>query len=383
MAIPLAAVLRPKSIDDILGQEHLIGPGKALTQMIKSGKIVSFIIWGQAGTGKTTIAKTLAYDAAYDFKPLNATEAKIADIRKVIEIAESKAKLGGKTIVFGDEVHRWAKNVQDVLLPSVEDGTIILIGATTEKPVFSVNSALLSRMLIFEVKPLDNKAMMKIMLKVFKHYSTTKKVTIGPATAVAFINKCSGDARKLINVLETIIEVLLGDGSEILPEHVEVAMPDKHMWMDPAGNEHFDMASAFQNSIQNSDADQAVYFLGKWLMSGEDPAFIARRILVSAAEDAPLSSQAQVCALNALFAAERVGYPECRINMALAAIAIAKAPRNKIADRAIGQAIRDIETGVNVMVPVEMRAGSHDGYKKIINKTYVSGWSNERCFEQF
>lgn len=375
MPEPLASILRPKTLSDIVGQDHLVGPGKAVSLMVKNDKIISTIFWGPAGTGKTTLARAIAQEVAFDFKPLNATEAKVADVRKIIEVAEARLKSGTKTLVFIDEIHRFSKSQQDVLLPAVEDGIIILFGATTEKPAFSVNSALLSRMMVYEVKQLDNKSMMKILLKVFKYYldKTGNKISMDTPAIIPFINRCSGDARKMITVLEAIIGAILDGASVITADHIDIAMPDKHIYLDASGNEHFDFAHMYQESIQHSDGDQAIYFLEKWLQSGEDPAYIARRILITAAEDAPANAAAQVAALNAMFAAERCGYPECKISMALATIEIAYSPRDKVAYRAISKASEDIMNKSNVFIPQEMRAGTN-GYVKVISKTYITGW---------
>lgn len=367
--MPLAHILRPTTLSDIVGQNHILGEGKAISAMAKSKKLTSFILWGPTGCSKTTITRALANDAGYEFKELDATEAKIGDIRKILEIAEARLKMGTKYLLLLQEFHRFPKNIQDVLLPAVEEGTITIAGTTTEKPAFSVNAAILSRVLVFETKPLDKSEMMKLMLKVFKHYKDKgRNIKVEPNSVPALISRCSGDPRKLITVIETIVESLIEGDSPMTEAMVDIVIPCKHLYLSP--NETYDYASAWQNSVQNSDIDQALYFLGKWLLSGEDARFIARRIIISSSEDAAHSQMAQICALNAYIAARDIGYPECRIPMALATIAIAKAQRDKFANDAIAKVIYDIENGIDVMVPSELRAGNHDGYIKIINKQY-------------
>ncbi len=367
----LAHILRPSTLSEVVGQKHLIGDNGPISAMAKSKKLTSFILWGPTGCSKTTITRALANDAGYEFKELDATEAKVADIRKILEIAEARLKMGTKYLLLLQEFHRFAKNVQDILLPAVEEGIITIVGTTVEKPAHSVNAAILSRVLVWETKPLDKQDMMKLMLKVFKYYKDKgRSIKVEPDSVILLINRCSGDPRKLITVLETIIESLIdGDGS-VTESLVDIAIPCKHLYLSPNGNEHFDFASAWQNSVQNSDVNQALYFLGRWMLSGEDMRFIARRILISSSEDAPHSQMAQICALNAYIAARDVGYPECRIPMSLATIEITNSKRDKFANDAISKVVHDIENGVDVLVPAELRAGNHEGYIKVINKEY-------------
>ena len=268
--------------------------------------------------------------------------------------------------------HRWAKNIQDALLPSVEDGTIVLVGSTTEKPTFAVNSTLLSRLQVFELYPLTHKHMLLVIIKVIKYYrKQNKEIKIGKEAALKLIKRCSGDIRKLMIAMETIIEVLMEDSNEIDSYLIDVAIPNKFYFFDKLGNEHYDYAAAWQNSVQNSDADQAIYFLAKWLLSGESEKFIARRILISASEDACLNPNAALIANNTYIAAEQIGMPEFKILAAHATIEICNSPRDKIACNAINKAICDIENGEDVVDLGEMGAGKHDGYSKIIHKKYV------------
>ena len=310
---PLAVALRPHKLDDIVGQEHLLGEGKIFRRMVETAKYQSSIFWGPPGTGKTTLVRALANETDSKFCPLNATGATVKDLRKVINEARASEEC---TFVFVDEIHRWSKSQQDVMLPVVEDGTIILFGATTEKPKFAVNSTILSRCLVFEVKPLDKASMLKLMLKIKQHYAS-RNIKINSDAAKVLVNRCSGDARKLITALETVIEILSEDNNVTL-EHVNIAIPDKHVVFDAHGNDHFDLAHCYQEAIQHSDADGAIYWLAKWIESGEDPAYICRRMLITAFEDCAGNPFAATTAMAACFTVERTGLPEAMIPMALA-----------------------------------------------------------------
>lgn len=366
---PLAAILRPTSLDGILGQDHLLGPGKALRRMADRKAFQSTILWGPPGTGKTSIVRALALETHSDFKQLNATEAKVADIRKIIDAAR-KVLPDKRTFVFVDEIHRWTKAQQDVVLPVVEDGTIVLFGATTEKPKFAVISTILSRCLVLEVKPLEVQAIIDLIKRVKAHYKAkSRPIKIEQEAAKLLITRVSGDARKTITVLETAIEILSDDGT-VTVEHVNQAIPDKHIVFDARGNEHYDLAHCYQEAIQNSDVDGALYWLGKWVASGEDPAYICRRMLITAFEDAAGNPFAQTTAMAACFATERVGLPECLIPMSLATCEMAMSVRNKSAYHAIQKVMADVENNVTVHVPPGLRAGS-SGYVRAVKKQYL------------
>ena len=364
---PLASILRPTSLNDVIGQEHLVGEGKILQLMASRNRFQSTILWGPPGIGKTTLVTALANDAKLPLIKLNATEATVKDLRKVIDLAY---KSGDKTIVFIDECHRWNKSQQDVLLPVVEDGTIILFGATTEKPKFAVNSTILSRCIVLEVKPLDARSLTQLLIRVKEYYKDKgKEISISKQAAKLLIVRSSGDARKLITAIETCIEILSEDGL-VDVEHVEVAIPDKHLVFDASGNEHFDYAHCYQEAIQNSDVDSAIYWLAQWLCSGEDPAYISRRMLITSFEDCATNPNAWIAAMAACFTVERTGMPECMIPMALATCEMGLSKRSKYAYRAIKEAMHDVENKVTVHVPPELRAGTR-GYVKAINKIYV------------
>ena len=373
---PLAAEIRPQSLSDIIGQEHLTEPGCPLRQMANRDRMQSSILWGPTGTGKTSLIRSLAKDTNSIFCQLNATKSTVKDLRHIIDAAENNHKLGINTIVFVDEIHRWNKSQQDAMLPAVEDGTIVLFGATTEKPQFAVNSTILSRCAIFETKPLDAAALVKMIKRVKKHYKELgRNIDVDKQAIKVLIGRCSGDARKLITALETIIEIL-SDDDFISIEHVEVAIPAKHLVFDAHGNEHFDLANCYQQSIQYSDADAAIYWLAKWVESGEDPSYICRRMLITAFEDCAGNPLAAPLAMAASYTTERTGLPECMIAMALATIEMAKSVRNKTAYNAIKEAISDVRNNTTIHVPPQLRAGT-DGYIAAINKKYIKNWDRD------
>jgi putative ATPase len=370
---PLAAILRPSKLSEIIGQDHLLGPGKPLSQMAAKHKFTSTIFWGPPGTGKTSIVRALALETNSVFEQLNATDATVKDIRAIIAGARERSEA---TFVFVDEIHRWTKAQQDVVLPVVEDGTIILFGATTEKPKFAVNSTILSRCLVLEVKPLDAQAMINLIKRVKEHYKAKgRPVKIEPEAAKRLITRSSGDARKAITALETCIEILSDDGV-VAVEHIDTAIPDKHIVFDRSGNEHFDLAHCYQEAIQHSDVNGALYWLGKWITSGEDPAYICRRMLITAFEDCAGNPFAWLAAMAASYATERTGLPECMIPMALATAEMGTSRRNKSAYHAIKKVMEDIEKREIVHVPPELRAGTA-GYTRAVNKRYLEGFKKD------
>lgn len=371
---PLAAILRPKNLSEVIGQEHLLGAGKPVRRMADVGKFQSTIFWGPPGTGKTSIVRALASETQSEFCQLNATEATVKDLRAVV--VQAGKRKPQSTFVFVDEIHRWSKSQQDVMLPVVEDGTIILFGATTEKPKFAVNSTILSRCITLEVKPLSEEAMIGLILRVKNHYKTSgKPVKIDQDAARRIIVQCNGDARKVITVLETCVEIL-SDDRHVTVDHVNVAIPDKHIVFDAHGNEHFDLAHCYQEAIQHSDTDGALYWLGKWIASGEDPAYICRRMLITAFEDCAGNPNAWLAAMAASYAAERTGLPECMIPMSLATCEMGKSVRNKSAYYAIQKVMADIENKQVIHVPPAMRAGTH-GNVRVVNKVYLPEWKKD------
>lgn len=376
ISTPLAALLRPKNLNDIFGQSHLLGDGMPLRKMVEHKKFQSIIFWGPTGVGKTSIVRCLASESESIFKQLNATNASVKELRAVVKEAAEALENDKRTFVFVDEIHRWNKAQQDVMLPVVEDGTIVLFGATTERPKFAVNSTLLSRCLVFEVKPLDDKGMIDLIKRVRTYYKgKNRSVKFDKDATRTLINRCSGDARKMITALETIIEIL-SDNDFISEALVDQAIPDKHIVFDAHGNDHFDLAHCYQEAIQNSDVDGAIYWLAKWISSGEDPAYICRRMLITAFEDCAGNPFAASTAMAAAFTTEQTGLPECMIPMALATCEMAMSSRNKSAYFAISEAMADVANDATVHVPPGLRAGSH-GYVKAVKKTYLKGWARD------
>ena len=372
---PLAAHLRPNFLNDIIGQDHLLGEGMPIRRMAETGKFQSTILWGPPGVGKTTLARALSNETDAKFVQLNATKATVKQLRNGIADAKGMLPLV-QTIVFLDEIHRFSKSQQDILLPSIEDGVIILFGATTERPKFAVNSTILSRCLSYEVKPLDKVAMLKLLLRVKQHYvDQGRPIKIESETAEVLVDRCGGDARKLILSLETAIEIL-SDNDNITLKHVNLAIPDKHIVFDAHGNDHFDLAHCYQEAVQHSDADGAIYWLAKWIESGEDPAYICRRMLITAFEDCAGNPFAATTAMAACFTVERTGLPEAMIPMALATCEMAKSERNKSAYNAIKSAINDVKNKETVHVPPELRAGT-TGYVYHVGKQYLKNWEKD------
>lgn len=369
---PLAHLIRPTTLDEIIGQQHLVGAGMPLRRMAELKKLKSSIIWGPPGIGKTTIVRAIAAVSDSNFVILNATAAKVEDIRSTAKAAKVAIQAGRQTACFIDEIHRLNKAQQDVLLPFVEEGTFVLFGATTEKPKFAVNSTIVSRSNVFEVKPLCMADLVQVIKRVRRYYKDQgRPFRIEDDAARDLLTKCSGDARKLITALEMVVDILMTEGDTITLEMARTAMPDKHVVFDKSGNEHFDLAKCFQSGIQNSDANGVIYWLAKWISSGEDPAYIARRMVVTAWEDCSTNPMAPLLADAALRAVETTGLPECLIPMAYTAITLAQSERNKTAYRAISAAMEDVQNGETVYVPEENRAGNHGDYVSSIKKTYV------------
>lgn len=372
MSRPLATVLRPNSLDDIVGQKNLLSETSFLRKIIESDKITSAIFYGPPGTGKTTVAKVIAQTTKSNFSEYNATSASVTQIRKE---GQNAVKNGQRTVMFVDEIHRFSKTQQDVLLPFVENGDIILIGATTENPFHSINSALLSRSQIFQFEPLNEKDLVVLAVKVIKYYRNNgKRFKISNDAVLHAVRIACGDARKVINTLELAIECA---DDFITKEIVEEIAPSKYMVFGK--DDHFDLASAFQGSIQASDPDSAIFWLAKWLESGEDPRYIARRLMVSASEDAAANPEAASVAHAAYTAACEIGRPECDIILAHATILTATAPRNKSAACAIWNAVADVKKGKEEWVPKEMKDSHYPGAQVLGHGQYKDG-SNQSAY---
>ncbi len=364
---PLAARLRPRTLDEFVGQEHLVGPGRVLRHAIEHDELSSLILYGPPGTGKTSLAHVIAQATRSEFEQVNAVTAGVADLKKVIERAKDRRALFGKrTILFIDEIHRFNKAQQDVLLPHVEDGTVILIGATTENPFYEVNSTLLSRSRVFALQVLTEADLRTIIARALADEERGlghRRVQIDEAAVTHLITTSNGDARIALNVLELATTTTSPDPSgvrRITLASVEDATQRRPLVYDREGDAHYDHISAFIKSMRGSDPDAAVYWLARMLAAGEDPRFIARRMIVHAAEDVGMADpMALVVATAAAHAVEYVGLPEARIPMAEAAIYIATAPKSNAVIRAIGAAMRDVEERRADPVPVHLRDSSH------------------------
>jgi len=370
---PLASILRPKCLNDIIGQQHLVGEGAPFQQMVARNKPMSTILWGPPGTGKTSLVSAVANEINANFRPLNATNATVKDIRGVVDEALSSDR---RTMIFVDEVHRFSRNQQDVLLPVVENGTVTFFGATTENPKFSVNSTIQSRCLVYETTPMSPADMVHLLQRVRKYYKGAgQNVEIDVEAAKILVKRCSGDARKMITALEAAIEIF-SDGTHVGTNEINKAIQTKHVVFDSTGQEHFDYAHCYQDAIQDSDVNGAIYWLAKWLNSGEDPAYICRRMLITAFEDCAGNPHAASTAMAACYATERTGMPECMIAMATATVEMALSKRNKIPFYAIHAAMADVQNGKDVFVPPHMRAGNNS-YERIITKEYVKGFEHD------
>ena len=391
---PLASRLRPKTLDEVVGQQHIIGKGKLLYRAIKADKLGSIIFYGPPGTGKTTLAKVIANTTSAEFLQINATSAGKKDMEEVIETAKNNAGMyGKKTILFVDEIHRFNKGQQDYLLPFVEDGTIILIGATTENPYFEVNGALISRSRIFELKSLQTKDIKELILRAVNDKERgmgSYNAKIDDDALEFLADMANGDARAALNAIE--LGILTTDRGEdgIIHITLEVAgecIQKRPVRYDKTGDNHYDTISAFIKSMRGSDPDAAVYYLARMLYAGEDVKFIARRIMICAAEDVSNADpQALVVAVSAAQAVERLGMPEGRIVLAQAAAYVASAPKSNSAIMAIDDAMASVQNEKISGVPNHLKdahyksagkLGHGNGYK------YAHDYPNHYVEQQY
>jgi putative ATPase len=362
---PLAARMRPRTFDDFVGQTHLVGPGKALTKLVAGGNLPSLILWGPAGTGKTTLAHLLADAVGADLVRLSATSSGVADARKVMEGAK-----GGmfRTVLFVDEVHRWSKAQQDVLLPAVESGTVTLIGATTENPYFSLNSPLLSRCLLLRLEPIGADDLLALLRRALEDQDRGLGRLGLRATDDALqhlVEVSGGDARMALTGLEAAALAAAEAGPpEVTRELAAEAIQRKAVVYDRQGDAHYDVISAFIKSIRGSDPDAALFWLARMLEAGEDARFIARRMIVHASEDVGLADpRALSIAVAAAQAVEHVGLPEARLNLAEAAIYLARAPKSNSVYTALSAAMEDAVSADPV--PQHLRDASYPGATRL------------------
>jgi putative ATPase len=358
--IPLAERVRPQLLDQFIGQTHLLGEGKPLRMMVEKGDLFSMILWGPPGVGKTTLARLVAHYIKADFHQLNAVSSGVKDVRDVIAKAERSLKqLNKRTILFIDEIHRFNKAQQDALLHSVEDGSIILIGATTENPSFEVISPLLSRCRVYVLESLDKKGLTAIVERALKTDTILSKRRIGIEDLDFLLLLSGGDARKLLNGLETALHLTKPDGdggATITKAKIEEAFQRKYTLYDKKGDQHYDTISAFIKSLRGSDPDAAVYWLARMLDGGEDPKFIAWRMVVLSSEDVGNADPAALTMATSCFTAvDYVGMPEARIILSQTATYLASAPKSNASYLAIEEAMEDVRNVPNAPVPLHIR----------------------------
>ncbi len=391
---PLAARMRPRTLDEVAGQEHIIGKDKLLYRAIQADKISSVIFYGPPGTGKTTLAKVIASTTSAEFTQINATVAGKKDMEEVVAKAkEIQGMYGKRTILFIDEIHRFNKAQQDYLLPFVEDGTIILIGATTENPYFEVNGALLSRSIIFELKPIPMEAVKGLLKKAV--YDTERGMGAYDAVidedALDFLADISGgDARHALNAIELGIMSTgrSADGKiHITLDVAQECIQKRAARYDKSGDNHYDTISAFIKSMRGSDPDAAVYYLARMLYAGESVAFVARRIMICAAEDVGNADpQALVVATNASLAVERIGMPEAQIILAQAAAYVASAPKSNAASAGIFAAMEEVGRTGNLPIPTHLQDAHYKGAAKLGRGTgykYAHDYPNHYVRQQY
>ncbi len=374
MAQPLAERLRPRTLDDYIGQQHLVGEGAVLRKMIEAGRISSFILWGPPGVGKTTLAQIIANKLETPFYTLSAVTSGVKDVRDVIEKAQKGRFFNAASpILFIDEIHRFSKSQQDSLLGAVEKGVVTLIGATTENPSFEVIRPLLSRCQLYILKSLEKDDLLKLLDRAIHTDTILKEKNIQLKETGALLRYSGGDARKLLNILELVVESESSDEIVITDEIVEQRLQQNPLAYDKDGEMHYDIISAFIKSIRGSDPDAALYWLARMIEGGEDPQFIARRLVISAAEDIGLANPNALLLANAAFdAVMKIGWPEGRIPLAEATVYLATSPKSNSAYLGVDAALGLVKRTGNQPVPLPIRnaptqlmkeLGYHDGYK--------------------
>ena len=352
MLAPLPERLRPKTIAEFVGQQHLIGEGKVLRKLIESGNIPSIIFWGPPGVGKTSLARFIAEQVDLPFYQLSAIDSGVKEVRRVIE----EANTNGKAILFIDEIHRFNKAQQDALLGAVERGTIILFGATTENPSFEVISALLSRCQVYVLKPLEREDLEKLLKHAIEKDEEISKKNVVIKETEALLKYSGGDARKLLNVLELVVSSITEEPIEITNEVVEQVIQQKMAIYDKSGEQHYDIISAFIKSMRGSDPNAALYYLARMMAGGEDPKFIARRMLILASEDiGNANPNALLLATSCFQAVTMIGYPECNLILSQTVIYLATSPKSNSATTAIAAAQEMVSRMGDLSVPLHIR----------------------------
>lgn len=357
MIQPLAERLRPKTLDEYIGQKHLVGPGAVLRKMVDSGRISSFILWGPPGVGKTTLAQIIANKLETPFFTLSAVTSGVKDVRDVIDKAKGSQFFSRQSpILFIDEIHRFSKSQQDSLLGAVEKGIVTLIGATTENPSFEVIRPLLSRCQLYVLKSLEKEDLLQLLERAVKTDVYLKEKDIVLQETTAMLHYSGGDARKLLNILELVVEAETETPVVITDEKVTERLQQNPAAYDKEGEMHYDIVSAFIKSIRGSDPDAALYWLARMVEGGEDPAFIARRLVISASEDIGLANPNALLLANAAFdAVMKIGWPEGRIPLAEATVYLATSPKSNSAYAGINLAIEKVKQTGNLPVPLHLR----------------------------
>ena len=369
---PLAERLRPLTLDDYIGQKHLVGEGAPLRRMLEQGHLASLILWGPPGVGKTTLARILAHALQLPFHTLSAVNSGVKEVREVIDKAKNEAGLftqRGNPLLFIDEIHRFSKSQQDSLLMAVEQGIVTLVGATTENPSFEVIRPLLSRCQVYVLEPLSQEDLLQLLQRALTQDTLLRQKNIEVKETAALLRYSGGDGRKLLNILE-----LCADSSQVVTDElVERLLQQNPLAYDKDGDQHYDLISAFIKSVRGSDPDAAIYYMARMLAGGEDPLFIARRLVISACEDIGLANPNALLLANACFdAVSKIGMPEARIPLAETAIYLAASPKSNSAYKAINQALDYAKRTGNMSVPLYLRnaptdlmasLGYADGYK--------------------
>ncbi|MBP3087704.1 replication-associated recombination protein A [Corynebacterium sp. sy017] len=365
---PLAARMRPQTLEEVVGQRHLLGAGRPLRRLIEGAGEASVILYGPPGTGKTTLASLISATTGYQFVGLSALSSGVKEVRAVIDQARRELIDNKKTVLFIDEVHRFSKTQQDALLAAVENRIVLLVAATTENPSFSVVAPLLSRSLILNLHPLDDADITEVIERAIKsERGLASRISVTDEAIAQLVLLASGDARRALTYLEAAAEAV-ADGGQLTPQILKENIDRAIVRYDRDGDQHYDITSAFIKSIRGSDVDAALHYLARMIEAGEDPRFIARRLMVHASEDIGMADpQALTIAVSAAQAAQLLGMPEARIPLAQATIHLATAPKSNAVVRAIDAALNDVRSGLNPPVPAHLRDGHYAGAQRLGN----------------